>query len=226
MVAAAVWLWSLRWSSAHVPPVTAQSPCCQPKQPWGQPRLRRKERRKLGMRTSVGRSSEPPSELHARSLRRLPPNRSRMQKALGERGGGALRRIEMCSDGKGRGGECDGRKKRDLQINNERIDRTNASASMQPGGDVAGVHPVQCRFGRCEPSPGADVEGRCPMCPVPAQMWHSRTRSRRRSGRDEPRPCTDVARMRPDPVLVWHGAPCPGADVEGRCPDPAKMWQG
>jgi len=46
-VDAAVWLWSLRWSSAHEPPVTADTPCCQPKQPWGQPQLRRKERRQL-----------------------------------------------------------------------------------------------------------------------------------------------------------------------------------
>jgi hypothetical protein len=181
------------------------------------------------MRTSVGRSSEPPSELRARCEPRLRRNQSRMQAGAGGKGGGALHRLVMRGDGKGRGGECDDRKKRDLQINNERIDRTNASASMQRGGDVAGVHPVQCRFGRCEPSPGADVEGRCPMCPVPAQMWYWRTRSRRRSGRDEPRPCTDVARMRPDPVLVWQDAPCPGADVAAASPGPAQMcvqmWQ-
>jgi hypothetical protein len=82
-VAAAVWLWSLRWSSAHEPPVTADTPCCQPKQAWDQPKLRRKERRKLGMRTSVGRSSEPPSELRARSEPRLRQNQSRMQAGAG-----------------------------------------------------------------------------------------------------------------------------------------------
>ena len=41
-------------------------------------------------------------------------------RALGEkRGGGALRRFEMRSDGKGGGGECDGRTKGDLQAHNE-----------------------------------------------------------------------------------------------------------
>ena len=85
--AAAVWLWSLRWSSAHEPPGTTDTPCCQPKQPWDQPKLRRKERRKLGMRTSVGRSSEPPSELRAKSEPRLRPNQSRMQPGAGGKKG-------------------------------------------------------------------------------------------------------------------------------------------
>ena len=165
-VAAAVWLWSLRWSSAHVPPVTADTPCCQPKQPWGQPQLRRKERRKLGMRTSVRRPGEPPSELHARGE----PRRRQNQRRWGKGGGRALRRIEMCSDGKGRGGECDDRKKRDLRINSKRVRIEPTQARRCNPVDVAGLHPVQCRVGRCEPSPGADVEGRCPMCPVPAQM--------------------------------------------------------
>jgi hypothetical protein len=48
----------------------------------------------------------------------------------------------MRGDGKGRGSECDGRKKRDLQIN-------SASTSLKPGADVAQMCPVpaQMRYG-------------------------------------------------------------------------------
>ena len=207
-VAAAVWLWSLRWSSAHEPPLTADTPCFQPKQAWDQPKLRRKERRKLRMRTSVGRSSEPPSELRARSEPRPRPNPSRMQADGGKEGAaahfgdsrcGATARAEAASATVAQRATCR-HTTRNRRNQCERIDAARR------------------RCGTDAPSPNDDV---AEENPVPVQMWHGcaqwqgRPESRRRCGRDEPSPGAYVAwicpvpghlaRMRPVPAQMWQG---------------------
>ena len=127
-----------------------------------------------------------------------------MQADDGEERDGALLRLVMRGDGKGRGGECEGRRQGDLQSSRKSVQ----IAPMRAHRCNLVRMWLECaqswrRCGSGEPSPGADMSGMSPvlrqlwqgLSPVPAQLWQDEPGPRAEMAGAGPGPGADLLRM-------------------------------
>ena len=107
--------WSTR--KAHSPPVAGHRPSYQPTDAWDRPPLRRRARSQTRNAYVVWRLQRTTPRAACKKCASASSKHSRMQADDGKKRGGALLRLVMRGDNKGRG-ECDDREKGDLQTNN------------------------------------------------------------------------------------------------------------